>query len=328
MNQNQPALPKQFSRLRLAHSMAIRKFLICGVIILTATLPQPLRADVVILNDAFNDPNNNISLNTNGIGDGFTAFIAGNSAPGGYLREANGQVQFSSAINGACRENIISKESIPLNVNTGLTTVQWNGLHFTNQPLNRARPNCDRVFLGLVNTNTAGDWYHQLGAAHLPAGFYIQIMSDSIVNSNNTVNSAQSGATGNGGWSNGTNVLFYTDTFGYRRELAIWKFDHLYWGQGAVSNYAPTLNFQLAVSPTTWAISVTGDTMNGGASISFNGTYAQSGLTNIASGGTNTVDLYSLGLSPHVLLWDQTEGPGIIMTCSNVVVTENELLSR
>ena len=94
------------------------------------------------------------------------------------------------------------------------------------------------------------------------------------------------------------------------------------WRQGAVSNYAPTLNFKLAVSPATWAISVTGDTMNGGEPINFNGTYARSGLTNIASGGTNTVDLYSLGLSPHVLLWDQAEGPGIVMTCSNVVVTE------
>ena len=124
MNQNQPALPKQFNRLRLAHSMAIRTFLICGVIILTATLPHPLRADVVILNDAFNDPNNNISLNTNGIGDGFNAFIAGYSSPGGYLRETNGQVQFSSAISGACRANIVSKDSIPLNVNMGLTTVQ------------------------------------------------------------------------------------------------------------------------------------------------------------------------------------------------------------
>jgi len=41
-----------------------------------------------------------------------------------------------------------------------------------------------------------------LGAAHQPAGFYLQIMSDSLVNSNNN------GATGNGGWSNGTNVLF------------------------------------------------------------------------------------------------------------------------
>jgi hypothetical protein len=295
--------------------MTSLKLMVCGVVIFTASLQQPVRAAAVILNDAFNDPGNNLGINTNGIGDGFTLFLAGNSGPGGYLREAQGQAQFSSAVNGACRENIVSKDSTRLNLNSGVTTIQWNGLHFANQPLNRGTPNCDRVFLGLVNTNMAGDWLHLLGAAHQPAGFYIQIMSDSLVNSNNN------GGTGNGGWSNGTNVLFYTDTFGYRRELAVWKFDHLNWQNGTVSNYAPTLNFQLAVAPGTWAIGVSGDTMNGGEPIRFSGTYARSGLTNIVSGGTNTVDLYSLGLSPHVLLWDQTEGPGIIMTCSNVVVT-------
>jgi hypothetical protein len=296
--------------------MTSLKLMVCGVIIFIASILQPVRAAVVILNDAFNDPNNNLGINTNGIGNGFTAFLAGNSGPGGCLRETNGQAQFSSAVNGACRADIVSKDSTPLNLNSGVTTIQWNGLHFANQPLNKGAPNCDRVFLGLVNTNQAGDWLHLLGAAHQPAGFYIQIMSDSLVNSNNN------GATGNGGWSNGTNVLFYADTFGYRRELAIWKFDHLNWQHGAVSNYAPTLNFQLAVSPATWAVSVTGDTMNDGEPINFSGTYARAGLTNVASGGTNTVDLYSLGLSPHVLLWDQAEGPGIVMTCSNVVVTE------
>ena len=292
------------------------KLMVCGVIIFTASLQQTVRAAVVILNDAFNDPSNDLGINTKGIGHGFTSFIAGNTGPGAYLRETNGQAQFSSAVNGAGRENIVSIDSTPLNLNSGVTTIQWNGLHFTNQPLNKGAPNCDRVFLGLVNTNMAGDWLHRLGAEHQPAGFYIQIMSDSLVNSNNN------GATGNGGWSNGTNVLFYTDTFGYRRELATWKCDHLNWQHGAVSNYTPTLNFQLAVSPSTWAIGVTGDTMNGGEPIRFSGTYAGSGLTNIASGGAKTVDLYSLGLSPHVLLWDQAEGPGIVMTCSNVVVTQ------
>ena len=321
MDQNKPAQPNRLLQLSL-------KWVIFGAIILAAMMPHPLRADAVILNDAFNDPHNNLGLNTNGIGDGFTAFIAGNMGPGGYLRETNGQAQFSSAVNGSCRANIVSKDSVSLNLNSGVTTVQWNGLHFTNQPLNRARPNCDRVFLALVNTNTAGDWFHQLGAAHLPAGFYIQIMSDSIVNSNNTINGAQSGATGNGGWSNGTNALFYTDIFGNRRELAIWKFDHLNWQQGAVCNYAPIISFELSVSPATWAVSVTGDTMYGGKPIKFNGTYAHSGFTNIASGGANTVDLYSLGLSPHVILWDQAEGPGIVMTCSNVVVTEKAQSSR
>ena len=63
--------------------MTSLKLMVCGVLIFTAPLRQPVRAAVVILNDAFNDPGNNLGINTNGIGDGFTVFIAGNTGPTG-----------------------------------------------------------------------------------------------------------------------------------------------------------------------------------------------------------------------------------------------------
>ena len=43
------------------HSMTNLKLMVCGVIIFTASLQQTVRAAVVILNDAFNDPSNDLA---------------------------------------------------------------------------------------------------------------------------------------------------------------------------------------------------------------------------------------------------------------------------
>src|ERR1051325_12175471 len=74
-------------------------------------LAQSSRADTIILDDHFNDPNNNIGINTNGIGSGFTIFTA---VQGGVV-ESNSFAQTIMRVNGADRAVFNSIDALPIN---------------------------------------------------------------------------------------------------------------------------------------------------------------------------------------------------------------------
>ena len=75
-----------------------------------AVLFQTARANLVILDDNFNDPNNNLAVNTNGIGGGFGSFTAST----GFVRETNGLAQVGNTVNGAGRANIASQNPMDI----------------------------------------------------------------------------------------------------------------------------------------------------------------------------------------------------------------------
>src|ERR1051325_7731267 len=80
-----------------------------GLIFGMTALVQSVRADVLILDDHFNDPNNNLGLNTNGVGSGFTIFTA---VQGGVI-ETNSFAQTLMRVNGADRAVFCSIDAFP-----------------------------------------------------------------------------------------------------------------------------------------------------------------------------------------------------------------------
>ena len=259
------------------------------------------RLGTVVLDNGFNDANNNIGLNTNGVGHGFTTYVNAASGQDGftYALETNSLAQLSSSVNGANRESIDSIDAFP--VNAGGTLYQFSGVSFTNQLHNTGTGNTDRLLLGVQINGTAGDWIEN-GPAAMPGGFWIQFNSDS-----------EALGTGNGAWADNTSVLFYVDGNGNRTELATWQFDNLRWGPSGTINYAPVLDIQLTLSATTWSLNIAGDTQGGGNPLSFSGTYAGVGITNVLLNGLN---------NPCLGAEDQTEAPGIIISIDRVIVKQ------
>ncbi len=266
-----------------------------------AALVQPLRADTIILDDHFNDPNNNIGINTNGIGSGFTVFTA---ASGGVL-ESNSFAQTLMRVNGADRAVFCSIDALPINNAIAGTRYQLLNVSFVKQPSSTGTGATDRLLVGVENRAPAGDFI-EAGPASMPVGFWIQFMSDSEVS-----------GTGNGGWGtvNGASkntILFYKAPDGTRTILASWIFDNLNWGQVTPDNFTPALNITLTLSGTTWALDITGDTQGGGSPISFSGTYAGSGISNGLLNGLN---------NSYVAVEGQNEDPGVNILVDRVVVT-------
>jgi len=265
-----------------------------------AALTLPARADVVVFDDHFDD--NDLGTNTSGIGAGFSSFIQTPFGQDGntYARETNSLAQLSSSINAAQRESIVSKNTVA--INAGGTLFEFRGVSFTNQPANGGAPNTDRLFVGVGNTGPIADDFFESGADNMPAGFWIQFMSDSIAT-----------GSGNGAFT-GTSTLFYKGSgSGPRTALASWTFDTLFWDDTGTppNNYAPVLNVTLTLGAESWALNITGDTTSSNP-INFSGTYAGSGIANSLNDG----------LSPtHFAAFNQTEAPGIIMSIDRMVAT-------
>ncbi len=188
-----------------------------------AALSQSVRADLVVLDDDFNDPNNNLAINTNGIGSGFTLFTAVN---GGVI-ESNSFVQTLMRVNGADRAVFCSINSLPVNGGVG-TRYEFRNVNFVKQPSSTGTGATDRLLLGVHNRAPAGDWI-EAGPANMPVGFWIQFMSDSEVNGTGGAGTG----TGNGGWGtlNGSSpntIFFYKAPNGTRtgtRQLEIRSFE-------------------------------------------------------------------------------------------------------
>ena len=281
------------------------KILACWVFV--AAIAQTARADFLVLSNDFNNSSNNLAVNDLGIGSGFTAFSLDNHvnqfAVDAY--ETNGKAYLACSVIGALTASLDSIDA--LNINGGGTIFELKGVQFsTNTPIaNTGLGNNDTLMFGVGNAATAGNWLSGGAPAAIPTGFWIQPNSDSLVT-----------GTGSGGWS-GTSALFYKSEAGTVTELASWTFDTLKWSQAGVDNFTPTLDIQLTLSGTGWALNITGDTA-GGHPISFSGTYAAAGINNeLANGFT----------SSHLGGFIQCERPGISMSIDKAIVTQVGLLS-
>jgi hypothetical protein len=247
---------------------------------------QTVRADSVIFDDDFNNATNNLANNDLGVGGGFSSFSSDNGID---TYEAAGSAHISTSV---ASYNQASIDSInPININGGGTTVEFRGVTFsTNTPaLNVDMVTADRLILGVTRTNGAGNWYAN-GSQNMPAGFWIQIMSDSIPQD-----------AGSSGWT-GTSTLFYKGTGTNLVELATWKFQNLSWSPAGPNNYAPVLDIKLTLSGTGWALNITGDVNTNGQPISFSGTYAGSGITNQLINGVNSsyIAAYTTAVNPPI----------------------------
>ena len=281
----------------------VGKLAACLITLGIAALAPSARAQLVVLDDQFNDPNNNIGLNTNGIGHGFTTF----SASGGIAIETNGTVRLDSPVNGAARESYSSIDSVGI---TSLGTLyEYIGLAFTNDVNYNVAPNTDRLFLGVQNSPGATDWLEN-SVSGMPNGFWIQINSDDYaIGANPVVNNA---------WADHTSALFYKSASAGSTELATWQFDNLGWTSDLAAfpqgtNFSPVLHVALQLNGTAWSLNITGDTMNGGSAISFTNTYAASGINVDIANGLNNA---------YIGGEDQTEGPAIIMSVHEIKVTQ------
>jgi hypothetical protein len=260
---------------------------------------QSARADLVMLDDDFNDPNIRLAVNTNGIGGAFSFFTAST----GFARETNSYAQVGNTGNGAGRANIASQNGFP--IGSGGTLFHFSNVRYTNTVVGGA-PLTDRLILGVLATNTASDWFES-GLASMPRGFYIEPNSDVFVRSSGT-------ALLNDGWASHTSVLFYKGDGTSVFVCTNWVFQTLGWNVGWQTNYSPVLDIQLTLGPTGWALNITGDVNTNGQPISYSGTYAAAGIIN---------NVFLDGLhNGYVGTELQTEGPCLQESVDRIVVTE------
>jgi hypothetical protein len=225
-----------------------------------------VRADSIIFDDNFNNASNNLANNDQGVGGGFSSYSRDNGID---AYESGGYGVISTSVAGFNQASINTIN--PLNLSAGGTTFELSGVKFSPNTSNTGQGTADQLFWGVGLTNSAGNWYAN-GSGGLPAGFYVQIMSDSIPNGSGT-----SGFTG-------TSVLFYKDTSTNLTVLASWAFDNLRWSQNGPTNYAPVLDMKLTLTSTGWALNITGDTATNNP-ISYSGTFAAAGIVNQLTDG-------------------------------------------
>jgi hypothetical protein len=270
---------------------------------------QSARANLVMLDDDFNDPNIRLAVNTNGIGGGFGFF----ALSGGFSRETNSFAQVGNTGNGAGRANIASQSGFPLG--SGGTLFDFQNVKYTNTVVGGA-PLTDRLILGVLATNVASDWFESAQAG-IPGGFYIEPNSESIA-----LGTASSLA--NSYWTNHTSCLFYKDPkAGTVTILTNWQFKTLAWNGGSGggpggygTNYSPVLDIQLTLSATGWTLNITGDVNTNNQPISYSGTYAAAGIpinNNVFADG-----LHLCYVGTEV----QSEGPCLQESVDRIVVTE------
>ena len=115
--------------------------------------------------------------------------------------------------------------------------------------------------------------------------------------------------------------MFYKDTGTNVYQLCSWKFDNLYWTNGAYQ-FSPTLDIKLTLSGTGWALNITGDTSTN-LPISYSGTIRRrrhlAGTTN--SGAINPLLLNGIS-SSYCGGFNQTANPGIAMQIDQAKVTQ------
>jgi hypothetical protein len=278
-----------------------RRLLGAGLMLGLTAFFQMARANLVVLDDDFNDPLNRLTVNTNGIGGAFGTFTAG----GGQSSEANDNAVIASFVNGAARANIASQNGFA--INAGGTLFDFQKVSYTNTTT-AAAGTTDRLILGVLGTNSPSDWFEG-GLEGMPTGFYIEPNSDIFTHSSGNGN----GGLLNDGWASRNSVLFYHSTGTNMVTLAHWQFQNLTWNQGVPPNYSPVLDIQLTLSPTGWILNITGDVNTNGQPISFTNTYAASGITNVLLNG----------LQPgYVCTEGQTETPCIQQSIDRIVVTD------
>lgn len=260
---------KNLPNLRNFSKLARRIFpssarLVAGFGLAIAVLSQSARADLVIVDDDFN--NGDPASNPTGTGTGFNTAIFGAGTT--TITESGTTINMQTSNDGGKRISIVSK--IAATLTAGGTSFQWNGVKFSTNALNIGTGNTDRLFFFVKgNNNTATDFQ-----GTFPTGFNIEIESDSM-------------ATGGGNGSfNGTSALVFRSAANVRTELATWHFDTLNFDSlGGAYNYTPTLNMQLTLDANNWSLAITGDTHDGGSPITFSGTYAGFVITNTVVNG-------------------------------------------
>ena len=284
-----------------------------------ALLLQPARAQIIYESDSFNDPNDVLTLNTNGIGDGFNPY-----ASGGTVEEANDRALLITTGNGAQREVINSIDSFCLSNGAPVRVFNWQNVSFSASSEGTA--NTDRSLLNLTVQTNAADYFENTPAEQsAPDGFYLQFNSDSLAK-----------YTGNGYWTNHTSCLFYkgggTNGGGYMVELASWQFKTLSWNPAPYNtNFSPNLDIQIVLTTTNWALSILGDVNTNGQPLYFSGAYTNAGIntstnvgawdiigtTNITSDVTNDLEN---GVGYCIGAENQTEGPGLTMSFGKITV--------
>ena len=276
-----------------------RRLLAASLMLGLTAFFQVARANLVVLDDDFNNATNNLANNDLGIGGGFGSFTAGNT-PRAY--ETNSLAVIASTFNGADRANIASQNGYA--IGSGGTLFDFQNVRYTNTTTTVAGTT-DRLILGVLGTNSPSDWFEGT-LSNMPTGFYIEPNSDVFTRSSAT-------ALLNDGWASRNSVLFYHSGGTNVAILAHWQFQTLTWNQGVTANYSPVLDIQLTLSPTGWGLNITGDVNTNGQPISFTNTYAASGITNVLLNG----------LQPGFVCTEgQTESPCIQQSIDRIVVTD------
>ncbi len=299
-----------------------RRFLSAGLTLGFAAVLQTASADTTIYLNNFNNATNDLSNNDLGVGGGFTAFSYNNGVnayfPSAFETNswngspANGYAVLANSTIGDLYSSLDTINSF--NLSAVGTTFELSGVSFsTNTPIPNggggASGNVDRLIWGVTTIAPAGAWLSAGPPGAIPTGFWIQFNSDSLVT-----------GTGVGSWS-GTSTLFYKDTGTNIYQLCSWKFDNLHWTNGTYQ-FSPTLDVQLTLAATGWALNITGDTSTN-LPISYSGTYAGpytlAGTAN--SGAINPLLLNGIS-SSYWGGFNQTANPGIAMQIDQAKVTQ------
>jgi hypothetical protein len=293
-----------------------RRFLVAGLTLGLAAVIQTVHASppsMLVYSNNFNNASNNLANNDLGIGAGFNSYSRANGID---TYEATNYAFISTSYATFNQAELASGSSI--DISGAGTTFDFSGVNFSPNLNNAQTGNTqDELYFGVSLNNAVYSQYQWFanGAQGMPAGFYIQPMSDSIPNTG-------TGQTA-GGW-NGNSILFYKGPGTNLVKLATWKFQNLTWSSvvGSVSNYAPVLDVQLTLSATGWALNITGDVNSNSLPISFSGNYAD---TYISGGVTNNGITNALlnGLNQtYVAAYTSAATPAITMGFDKVTATQ------
>jgi len=246
--------------------------------------PPPPPVNEVIVDDTFGD--GNIGTNTDGTGTGFNTFTAG----GGAVTESGGStVLLMSPVNGARRAGITGKDTIVANDTTTTRLVyEIDSIRDLFSTAGSGPLSC--FALGLRQGASHGDIASN---SALGLGFYITLED------NNPFDGSP--------WD-GTSSFYYISAGNARTTLATWNFDTVDLLQQAAGSNPLTITLDLTKD--TYALSITGDTRDGGQPIAFSG-------TNAAFGGDHGVN------AGRLFAHNQTEDPDIELSFARVQAIQN-----
>ena len=113
-----------------------------------------------------------------------------------------------------------------------------------------------------------------------------------------------------GGTNPNANSFLFSEVGGVRTQLADFDFDTLDFVDDPASVVGGPLDFEFTVTGTSYALEITGDTVDGGAAASFSGVLANTGLT---TGGA--------------FFGNQTESPNVLTTIDRVEIEQIEAVA-